>query len=267
MKILAKTCIATMLMFGCAVAQERPQVISIPLSRPGDPISVEIDILSARIEVIGEDRKDAQFEITVAGGNRKIVTPSGTRTLSNSGYEFVVEEDDNHVEFDTNVVNSRINLLARVPRRANLELNTVNNGEIIVRNIEGKLELKNVNGPITASDISGTVIAEAINKNISVGFVSLGANEVSALSSINGDLILTLPAKTGVELQLDSYRGKIVSDFEVDVKPSEPIVERDEHRDGISVRVENTIVAAINGGGPVIKLKTLNGDIQINKID
>jgi hypothetical protein len=29
------------------------------------------------------------------------------------------------------------------------------------------------------------------------------------------------------------------------------------------VRVENTIVARVNGGGPVIRLETLNGDISI----
>ena len=250
-----------------ANAQDNPQIITLPLSKPGQPISLEIEILSARIEVIGENRKDAQFEITVAGGRRKIITPSGTRTLTNSGYEFEVEEDNNHIDFDTNVVNSKVNVIARVPRKADLELSTVNNGEIIVRGIEGKLQLENVNGPITATEITGAVIAEAINKSITVSFAKLDANEVSALTTINGDLILSLPAKAGANLHLDSYRGEIVSDFEVDVKPTEPVVERNDDRDGVSVRVENTINAAINGGGPVIKLKTLNGDIQINKLD
>jgi hypothetical protein len=33
----------------------------------------------------------------------------------------------------------------------------------------------------------------------------------------------------------------------------------------VSVRLENTIVANVNGGGPVIRLKTLSGDINIRK--
>ena len=76
--IYRSTCALAMLaLVGPTLAQE-PQVISVPLSRPGEPVFLEIGIQSARIEVIGEDRDDAQFEITVADGNRKIVTPSGT---------------------------------------------------------------------------------------------------------------------------------------------------------------------------------------------
>ena len=37
--------------------------------------------------------------------------------------------------------------------------------------------------------------------------------------------------------------------------------------DTIEIAVENMIIANINGGGPVIRLKTLNGDIQINDAD
>jgi hypothetical protein len=49
------------------------------------------------------------------------------------------------------------------------------------------------------------------------------------------------------------------------VKPGKPSVTRNEGRRGVSVRVEDAIVATINGGGPVIKLKTLNGKIKIAK--
>ena len=59
--------------------------------------------------------------------------------------------------------------------------------------------------------------------------------------------------------------GEIYSDFEVEVQPSQPIVERIEDEGGIEVRIESVIIANINGGGPVIRLKTLHGDIQISK--
>ena len=34
---------------------------------------------------------------------------------------------------------------------------------------------------------------------------------------------------------------------------------------GVSVRMEDVIVATVNGGGPVIRVKTLNGTIKIAK--
>ena len=86
-----------------------------------------------------------------------------------------------------------------------------------------------------------------------------------SLRSINGDLSLGLPANAGVQLHIDSARGEIYSDFEVEVWPTKPVIERKNDRGGVEVRVESVIVADINGGGSVIKLKTLNGNIQIRK--
>jgi hypothetical protein len=248
-----------------AIAQSAPQVIDIPLSRPGEPVSVDIDIISARIEVIGEDRQDASFEVSVLDGTRNIVTPSGTQTLKTGAYSVEVEERDNNISVDTDWRANKVAVLARVPRNANLELSTVNDGEIIVSNITGKLVLENVNGPITATGINGSVIAESVNQDITVSFTGISADQAMSFTSVNGNLNLGLPANTGAELHIDSAEGEIVSDFEVDVQPSKPIISREDGRNGVEVKVESVIVANINGGGPVIKLKTLNGNINITR--
>lgn len=246
-----------------AAAQSSPHVVNIPLSRPGDPIVLEIEILSAHIEVIGEDREDAEFAISGGDSRRKIVTPSGTRALTGGGFAFDIEEDDNEISVQTDHRLEKVTVIARVPRRADVSLSTVNDGEIVVRNITGTLELGNANGPVTATGISGAVIAESINDTIDIGFASLPDEGVMSMESMNGDLVVRLPGNAGAELHLDSSEGEILSDFEVDVLPSKPVVEREDTGDGVSVRVENTIVARVNGGGPVIRLKTLNGDISI----
>jgi len=241
------------------------QVINVPLSRPGEPIHLEIGIQSARIEVIGEDRQDAQFEVSVADGNRKIVTPSGTKSLKGGGYALEVEEDDNEISLDTDWRVNKVTVLARVPRQASVELQTINNGEIIVSNLIGNLELYNTNGPITATNISGSVIAESINDTIDIGFTSIDPDNASSMESINGDLILGLPEGVGVTTRLDASKGEIYSDFEVEVQPSENIVQRDDSDDGVSIYIESVIVADVNGGGPTIRMKSLHGDINIRK--
>ena len=58
---------------------------------------------------------------------------------------------------------------------------------------------------------------------------------------------------------------QIESDFELDLKASKPTIVRNEGRNGMSVRIEDVVVATVNGGGPVIKLKTLSGNIRIKK--
>ncbi len=97
----------------------------------------------------------------------------------------------------------------------------------------------------------------------------MGTNIINNLSDntgpVNGDLNLGLPANTGAELHIDSAEGEIISDFEVEVMPSKPVMTRESGRHGVEVSVESVIIAKVNDGGTVIKLKTLNGNINITK--
>ena len=267
---LLRAVTALMLSFAAVsgFAQDQAQAIKVPLSRPGEPMSLRIDLPSARIEVIGEERKDAEFSVGRTGGGRKIVTPSGAKTLPGGTFQLDVDENDNTISVDSDWDSGRLEIVAKVPRRANLDLSTANNSEIIVRDIVGTLQLENANGPISATNINGSLIAESVNSSITAQFAGIDASGAVSLTSLNGDITLTLPAKVGAELRIDSGRGEIESEFELDVKPSKPVIQRDERpagREGVSVRVEQVIVATVNGGGPVIRIKTLNGDLRIKK--
>lgn len=250
---------------GSATAQVSPQVFNVSLSRPGEPIVLDIDLLSARIEVIGEDRDDAMFEVSVRTSSRKIITPSGAKTIVGGSYELEIDEDDNEIDVDADWRAEHVTIVARIPRRADLELETVNEGEIIVRDVTGSLQLSNVNGPITATGISGSVIAESVNEAVDIGFIRLDDDNASSLESINGDLSVRLPANAGAVFYLDTSQGEMTSDFEVEVLPTEPTVEREDGSNSMSLRIENVIKASVNGGGPIVRMKTLHGDIHIGR--
>jgi len=257
--------LALLLGFMPALAQSDAQVINIPLSRPGEPMSLEIGIMSARIEVIGESRDDAVFEVKIQEGERKIITPSGTKSLTNAGYALEVDERDNHISLDTDWRNNKVSVVARIPQNADLELSTMTDGEIIVTNITGDLELSNVNGPITTTGISGSIIAESVNDAIDLTFVAVDDVNASSLETVNGQLTVRLPANAGAQIHLDTSRGEIISDFEVDVQPNTPTITRNDDNDGSEVRIESVIIVNINGGGPIIRMNSLNGDIHILK--
>lgn len=256
---------ALLLAGGEAIAQSQPQVINVPLSSPGQRMTLDISILSADMEVIGESRDDVEVAFSVSGSERRIVTPSGSQPLPGGAFTLQVDEEDNFVAIGTDWRANKVDLQVRIPRNADVRLSTVNDGSIVVRNIAGTLHLENTNGPITATNISGSVIAEAINENITASFDAIDADSSMSFNSINGDLIISVPADTAATLHLDTAKGDILSDFEVEVQATQPTVERREDDDGIVVRVNQDIVATINGGGPVIRLETLNGDIQINE--
>lgn len=270
MKNRSTSVILALVLIACSPlsqAQERPHTINVPLSRPGEPITLDIDLMSARIEVIGEDREDAVFEVTVAGdGQRRIVTPSGALPIRGSSYAIDVEEDDNEISVDSDHRAGKVTVLARVPRQANLSLGTINDGAIIVSNIVGNLELSNTNGPITVRGVTGSVIAESINAPIDVDFSGLDEIHASSFETLNGDITVGLPANAGAQLHLDSGQGYITSDFEVEVEQNGGSVQRDEGRNGTTIRIENVIVAKVNGGGPVLRLKSLHGNMHIRRV-
>ncbi len=260
--------VLTLLMASLAMtpaAAQESEIITIPLSQPGSPMFLEMSILSAHIEVIGENRQDVQFEVSVLKGERRIITPSGAKPITTGGYSLEVEEEDNRVSINTDWRTNRVRVTARVPINANLELSTVNDGVIEVDNIHGELDLRNVNGPITATRIAGSVIAESVNENIRIELSELSRDDAVVLTSVNGNLTVGLPSGTGAEVHIDTARGQIYSDFEVNVVPTKPIVDRTREGRGVKVKVESVIIAEIAGGGPVIKLKTLNGNIQLSE--
>ncbi len=258
-------CIAMTLLTPPAHAQSEP--IKIELSQPDQPMTLKIGILSANITVIGERRNDVQLEVDGGGGGRKIVTPSGTRQIGNASCRVSATEENNVVDVSSDWRRSTIDIVARVPSSAAVNLWTTNDGTIVVNGVRGEMQLENTNGPITVTGAAAAVIAEALNQDISVSFASLDGVSASSIASINGDLSLGLPGRPKVQVHIDTARGEISSDFDIEVLPSEPTVSRSQEKGTIEISVENMIVANINGGGPVIRMKTLNGDIKINKAD
>jgi hypothetical protein len=235
-----------------AHAQRQSKVL--PLSRPGAPLLLKIDLPFTRIEVVGEERRDVELRMEVADSDGKLIVPSGTKPLPAANTQWETVENDNVVTVDANLHGRRAMVTARVPRRADLQLSTNNEGEIVVNGVAGELQLEN--GPISVSNVSGSVIAQTVNHPIDVAMTALSRQGATALSSLNGDISLSLPADTAAQLRLDTGARQIKSDFELDVRSGKAA-----DADGDAP----TVVAILNGGGPVISLKTLNGDISIRK--
>ncbi|MFK8014649.1 MAG: hypothetical protein AB8G17_04355 [Gammaproteobacteria bacterium] len=240
--------------------------INVELSEPGKPMMLQVNILSAEIQVIGEKRDDVQITISGGGnGGRSIVTPSGVQTIDSGSYKMSATERNNTVNISSDWRMSAIGLVVRVPVSASLSVETTNNSTIDIEGVAGEMQLQNVNGPITVKGAASSVIAESVNRTVDIAFASLSNVSAVSLTSVNGDLFVGLPERPAVQLHIDTSRGKIASDFDIDVQPSKPVVSRAEGNGKVEISIENLIIANINGGGPVVRLKTLNGDIQINR--
>jgi hypothetical protein len=152
----------------------------------------------------------------------------------------------------------------KVPRKTNIFLRTVTDGDIRVNSVEGEFEVKNVNGEITMSDLSGSGKAHTVNGEVKVAF-SKNPDSDCSFKTINGDIEVAFVKNLSADFHLKTSHGDAYSDFAVSYLPtvSSSSVQR---KNGKYVYKSNRYTGIrVGSGGPEIKMDTLNGDLLINK--
>lgn len=153
-----------------------------------------------------------------------------------------------------------------------LDVETVG-GEIIVTRASGVINLETVNGDVVATDLEGDVTAESVSGDVELRqsrITGLRAGSVAGsvrydgpfsptgryeFESHSGDIDFALPADAGASLQLETYSGRISSDFPLTLQPDQVGGRRDR-------RMEFTLGA----GGSRISAETFSGNITIRRL-
>lgn len=149
----------------------------------------------------------------------------------------------------------------RVPRAARVVLDTVLNGDIRVRDVEGGFEVHNVNGRIDLEDLGGAGDAGTVNGGVRVAFRRPPAADC-AFKTVNGKVELTFPAAPSADFRLKTFNGEAWSDFPVEPLPPSP--GKAERKDGKFIyRSGGTTNVRSGRGGISIEISTLNGDIYL----
>jgi len=151
----------------------------------------------------------------------------------------------------------------KVPARTNLAVSTVTGGDVEVSGVEGEFDVHNVNGKVRMSDIAGSGEAATVNGELSVGFRSVPAGR-SSFKTINGNVVVILPAETSADFRLKTFNGEAWSDFPVTSLPLKPAV-REESKGKFIYKSDRMIGVRTGRGGPEILMDTMNGDILIKK--
>lgn len=149
----------------------------------------------------------------------------------------------------------------KVPTECDLELKTINDGDIHVSKIKGDFEVKNVNGEIEMKNIDGSGYVHTINGEVYVMFDENPQRD-SHFGSLNGDVDVYFNDPLSAVFLLKTFNGEVFSDFEVEYVPSAAIKKIEKGRKNIYKRERKFSVAA-GTGGPEIELDTFNGDIHI----
>jgi hypothetical protein len=254
-----------------AAAQQNADQIAVPLSDASRPGLIDVSLVQGSITVRGTNRKDVLVTARPQSDDEDRprrhfdADASGLRRIPQTA-GFRITEEANRVRVSADSPNRSVTFEIEVPARSNLKLSTVNNGEILVENVEGELTVSNTNGGITLNNVSGSVTAGTTNGNLRASLARVTAQKEMAFTSLNGTVDVTLPPTTKANLVMRSNNGDVYSDFDVQLAPSAPKVEENRSGNGrYRISRNRAIVGAINGGGPEFELRTFNSNVYVRK--
>jgi hypothetical protein len=150
---------------------------------------------------------------------------------------------------DDDGVEVRVSFTVRVPYRVLLEAVETVNGSVTVRGVEGQGKLRSVNGNVEVFDSAGSFAARTTNGNIRMELQEFAAAAAAmSLETVNGSVILALPAETHAVLDVSSKNGDFHSEL--------PFL-----RHGAGGARE--LRGILGRGGVEIKVRTVNGGIRV----
>jgi hypothetical protein len=255
-----------------AAQTKHSEEMTVPLSEPGKPVTLEAHLMKGSIKVIGYEGKDVLIQVLMDSSregeeDRDDDSRGMKRIGSTGGMDVRADEDNNNVRISSSAENKLAGLVIKVPQNTTrIELGSINGGDITVSDVSGKLELHNVNGGITASGISGSVVANTVNGDVIVKFKSVEASAAMAFSNLNGKIDVTLPADTKANLKLKCDRGEMFTDFDIEVDKTRPKVETKNEDHFHQVKIDDWVLGKINGGGSQLELQSQFGSIYIRKV-
>src|SRR5664280_2747120 len=214
--------------FGQTASTEQ---LTVPLSSPGKPYSLKVHLVSGSIKVASYEGKDVIINVIPRNGNNEDesnAVENGMKRISTHGsYEVTAKEADN--------------------------------------NVTGELEVNNVNDKITLTNISGSVVANTVNGDVNVTFKTVDPKAPMSFSTLNGDVNVTLPADTKANLKLKSDNGDVFSDFDIDIDKTPAKIDKTTEPGLYKIKKDDWVSGKINGGGPEMMMKNMQGNIYVKK--
>jgi hypothetical protein len=138
-----------------------------------------------------------------------------------------------------------------VPRGATLKKIADVNGSVFIKEVTGAVDVSTVNGKVVASGMSNGGEFESVNGSVQATFSEVKSEKSIDMKTVNGGLELKLPANANASVSASSLNGGIHSSYNLPVKKHFPI--------------GSNLNADIGSGGAEVRMKSVNGGIQISQ--
>jgi hypothetical protein len=192
-------------------------------------------------------------EVASISGNLNVEAIAGDVRIKSVGRDLKLSSKFGDVDIDNIMGNADISTQSGEINIDNIMGNadiSTQSGEINIKTINGNSRIESISGEVTLEKAYQPVNIELKSGNLRINLAKISGNCDIDLTS--GNIELGIPADAHFALNTESMSGNIESNFNVAVK-----------RDFARV----TASGAINGGGPLIKVRNKSGNIRVNKIN
>jgi DUF4097 and DUF4098 domain-containing protein YvlB len=138
-----------------------------------------------------------------------------------------------------------------IPRKARLDSAELVNGSLEIEGLEGDVRAACVNGHIKASGLTGDVKLSTVNGGVEASMTRLDESKAVSLNSVNGTIVLNIPANGSAQIRANTVHGAITNDFGLQVNDGQ--------------YVGHDLSGQIGSGGPRVHLSNVNGPISIKR--
>ncbi|MDC8004347.1 hypothetical protein POV27_09810 [Aureisphaera galaxeae] len=157
----------------------------------------------------------------------------------------------------------KLDITVKVPKNTNLELSTINNGDIFASRVEANdITVSNINGAITLEDIAGKTYANALNKDINISY-SKNPSKDSKYASLNGDININVQSGLNADISFKSLNGDIYTNLETRSSSGAMEMSKRKGKKGTKYKMNKDTQFQIGSGGVQLDFDVLNGDVTI----
>jgi DUF4097 and DUF4098 domain-containing protein YvlB len=136
-----------------------------------------------------------------------------------------------------------------VPRKSNLDLETLNGG-IRIEDVAGEIRAEATNGGLKLAQLAGDVDVHTTNGGLTVELSGKkwDGDGLDA-STTNGGVKVWIPEDYNADLETGTVNGSVNFDFPITVQG----------------KISKRIKATLGDGGPKIRITTTNGGVRLKK--
>lgn len=182
------------------------------------------------------DDHESTIDVTGLAGPLRIDTHEGRVSVAEQEEDVIIDGHESRISIADQTGDVRID---------------THEGRMELRRVTGRLTVETHDGELTAEEVDGGVQFDSHDGSARVSFTSL-SHSVFA-DTDDGDVTITLPSDAGFDLDTEfDDDADLISDFDL-----QPIRTSDEDDDEVNYR------GGVNGGGPMVRLETDDGDVAL----